>query len=311
MPELLVVATSAALDARDLVRALERAVGPGTRVHSASGLLAEGEPGEGLVVDGARARGATVLVLAPGGPDLANHALLTVAAARAAGLPVPAVVVAGPGGAAQRETLRAHGMTEVVELPDPQSPMGKVADWPLAAWLAAEPAVASAAGVALTPYGGWEPRPTPDPRAAGREAIAEALLEIIRAEGPVLAARAYGLLNKASGGKKLTSIVRAPIGAGAYRLRQQGTIQIDPAPAQDDEVLRVAGTPAVRVRELGPRTLDEVPLEEVAELMRRLRAAGAGELRRATLDAYGLRRMTTRADELLGLAEELSAQETA
>ncbi len=311
MPELLVVATSAALDARDLVRALERAVGEGTQVRAAPGLLAEGEPGEGLVVDGARARGATVLVLSPGGPDLANHALLTIAAAREAGLPVPAVVVAGPGGAAQRETLRAHAMTEVVELPDPQSPMGKVADWPLEAWLAAEPAVASAAGVALTPYGGWAPRPTPDPRTAGREAISEALLEIVRAEGPVLAARAYGLLNKAAGGKKLTSIVRAPISASAYRLRQQGAIAIVPAEAtlgQDDEVLRIAGSPAVRVRDLGPRTLDEVPLEEVAELMRRLREAGAGELRRAALDAYSLRRMTARAEELLGLAEELAAK---
>lgn len=309
MPELLVVATSAAVDARDLVRALERAVGPGTRVRAAPGLLAEGAPGEGLVIDAARARGATVLVLAPGGPDLASHALLTVAAARAAGLPVPAIVIAGPGGAAQRATLRAHAMTAVVELPDAQSPMGKVADWPLDEWLAAEPAVASAAGVALTPYGGWEPRPTPDPRTAGREAIAQALEEIVRAEGPVLAARAYGLLNKAAGGKKLTTIVRAPIGAGAYRLRQQGALEIVPAdatPGQDDEVLRLTGTPAVRVRELGPRTLDEVPLEELAELMRRLRAAGAGDLRRATLDAYGLRRMTTHADALLGRAEALA-----
>ncbi|CAA9498406.1 MAG: hypothetical protein AVDCRST_MAG53-2256 [uncultured Solirubrobacteraceae bacterium] len=312
MPELLVVATSAALDARDLVRALERAVGDRTRVRAAPGLLAEGEPGEGLVVDGARARGATVLVLAPGGPDLANHALLTVAAAREARLPVAAVVVAGPGGAAQRETLRAHAMTQVVELPDPQAPMGRVADWPLEEWLAAEPAIASSVGVALTPYGGWVPRPTPDPRTAGREAIGEALEEIVRAEGPVLAARAFGLLNKAAGGKKLTSMVRTPISAGAYRLRQQGAIEVVPAdatPGQGDEVLRISGSPAVRVRELGPRTLDEVPLEEIAELMRRLRAAGAGELRRATLDAYGLRRMTTRADELLGLAEELAAED--
>ena len=309
MPELLVVATSAALDARELVGALQRALGDAARVRSAPGLLAEGEPGEGLVVDGAVARGSTVLVLVPGGPDLASHALLTLAAARAAGLPVPAVVVAGPGGAAQRETLRAHAMTDVVELPDPATPMGKVAGWPLEEWLAAEPAVASAAGVALTPYGGWAPRRTPDPRSAGRDAIGAALEEIVRDEGPVLAARAYGLLNKAAGGKKLTAIVRAPISAGAYRLRQQGAIEIvsaDETPGQGDEVLRPAGSPRVRVRQLGPRPLDEVPLEEVAELMRRLRDAGAGDLRRATLDAYGLRRMTTRADELLGLAEELA-----
>ncbi|MBA2348800.1 MAG: hypothetical protein H0V81_10945, partial [Solirubrobacterales bacterium] len=57
MPELLVVATTAALDPRDLVRALDRATDASVRVRSAPGLLAEGDPGEGLVVDGARARG--------------------------------------------------------------------------------------------------------------------------------------------------------------------------------------------------------------------------------------------------------------
>lgn len=303
MPELLLVATTAALDARDLVRALDRATDGSVRVRSASGLLAVGDPGEGLVVEGARARGATVLVLAPGGPDLANHALLSVAAARDAGLPVPAVIVVGPGGADGRETLRAHAMTEVVELPDPQAPAASVEAWPVAAWLAAEPAVASAAGVALTPYGGWDPRPTPDPRGADREAIAEALLEIVAAEGPVLASRAYGLLNKAAGGKKLTSIVRPPLSGAAYRLRQQGALTIEAG--HGEEVLRLTGSPAVRVRDLGSRTLDEVPLDELTELMARLREAGAGELRRATLDAYGLRRMTSHTEGLLGRAESL------
>lgn len=306
MPELLVVATTAALDSRDLVRALDRATAAAVRVRGAPGLLAEGEPGEGLVVDGARSRGATVLVLAPGGPDLANHALLSVAAARAAGLAVAAVLVAGPGGIAERGTLEAHGMVEVVELPDPQAPAEAVAAWPVAGWLAAEPTVASAAGVALTPYGGWEARPTPDPRSAGREQIGEALLEIVGAEGPVLASRAYGLLNKAAGGKKLTSIVRAPLSGAAYRLRQQGSLTISDQEGED--VLRVAGAQAVRVRELGPRTLDEVPLDELVELMHRLRTAGAEELPRATLEAYGLRRMTTHAEALLGRAETLLAE---
>jgi dethiobiotin synthetase len=130
VPELLVCATSAGVDARDLVRALERAAPAGTRVRGVTGWLAQGEPGEGLVADGAQQRGATVLVLAPGGPDLASHALLTEQAALARGLAVPAIIVAGPGGAAQRETLRAFATAVVVELPDPtprwaRSPTGR------------------------------------------------------------------------------------------------------------------------------------------------------------------------------------------
>ncbi|HEU4978221.1 MAG TPA: hypothetical protein VFT42_04960, partial [Solirubrobacteraceae bacterium] len=98
MPELLLVSTTAALDTRDLVRAIERAAPAGVTVRSAPGLMAPAGAGDGLVREAARSRGATAVVIAPGGPDLANHALLSVEAARGAGLAVAAVVVAGPGG---------------------------------------------------------------------------------------------------------------------------------------------------------------------------------------------------------------------
>jgi hypothetical protein len=78
---------------------------------------------------------------------------------------------------------------------------------------------------------------------------------------------------------------------------------------EGSEVLRPAGTPEVRVRELGPRALDEVPLREVAELMRRLRAAGATELPRAVLDAYGLVRMTAKAEDFLQQAMIVADEE--
>jgi hypothetical protein len=157
--------------------------------------------------------------------------------------------------------------------------------------------------VDLEPYTAWVPHPVPDPRRAGREAIGPVLLEIVHAEGPILADRAYRLYLKASGGKALTSIARAPLSGAAFRLRQAGAIEFD----DGAEVLRPTGTTAVRVREIGPRTLDEVPPEEVAALMRRLRTAGATELPRAVLDTYGLIRMTSKAEEYLQYAEGLAA----
>jgi hypothetical protein len=313
VPELLLVSTTQGFDSRDLVRALERHAPDGVTVRSAPGLLAPRRDGEGLVRDDARRRGATVVVVAPGGSDLASHVLLTVEGARSVGLPVAAVVIAGPGGADQRPVVREHaGAADVVELPDPLAPSGAVASWPLRDWAAAEPAPAGAApgDVALAPYSAWEPRDVPDPRAAGRGVIDPVLAEIVAAEGPILAARAYALYNKASGGKKLTTIARAPLSSAAYRLRMAGRIEIVPAeetPGQDDEILRVAGSPAVRVRELGPRPLDEVPLPEIAELMERLTMAGADDLKRAVLDAYGLVRMTAKADDYLERALELIA----
>jgi hypothetical protein len=156
--------------------------------------------------------------------------------------------------------------------------------------------------VDLEPYTVWTAHAVPDPRGAGREAIGPVLLEIVHAEGPILAERAYRLYVKASGGKALTSIARAPLSGATFRLRGAGAIEME----EGSEVLRPAGTPEVRVRELGTRALDEVPLREVAELMRRLRAAGATELPRAVLDAYGLVRMTAKAEDFLAQAEQVS-----
>jgi hypothetical protein len=314
VPELLLVATTAGLDARDLVRALERVAPEGLTIRAAPGLLAPERDAGALVRDGARTRGATVVVVAPAGPDLANHALLTVEAARAAGLPVAAVVVAGPGAGEQRELVGAHGGTDVVELPDPRAPSTAVAGWPLSRWAASEPVPAGAGPgeIALAPYASWEPRPVTDPRSAGRGVVDPVLLDIVAAEGPVLARRAYGLYNRAAGGRKLTSIARAPLSGAAYRLRMNGRIELVKAAdsPEDDDLLHLAGQPPVRVRELGPRALDDVPVAEIAELMRRLRAAGAeDDLRRAVLDRYGLVRMTTKAEEYLGRALALAEAE--
>ena len=160
----------------------------------------------------------------------------------------------------------------------------------------------SAVAVELDPYRAWEPRDLPDPRTAGRDVLMPVLLEIVEIEGPVLAGRAFGLYTRAAGGRKLTGAAKAPLTGSAWRLKIQERLEIAREGAvtiEDDDVLRPAGGRTVHVRELGPRTLEEVPLEEVAELMLRLREAGAGDLKRAVLDAYGLVRLTARADAYL------------
>jgi hypothetical protein len=140
-----------------------------------------------------------------------------------------------------------------------------------------------------------------------------ALAEIVAAEGPIRATRAYALYNRASGGRKLTNVARAPLSSAVYWLAREGKVVLTPEseiPWQGDDLLRLPDTPAVRVRELGPRTLEEVPLDEIAELIRRLRSqrglTDPAELKRAVLSRYGLVRLTTRADEYLTLAIDLA-----
>jgi hypothetical protein len=173
---------------------------------------------------------------------------------------------------------------------------------------------ATAAPVVLDPYGAWEPHVVGDPRSAPRPRIMEVLLEIVDAEGPMLASRAYSLYNRASGGRKLTAVAKAPLSSAVYWLAREGKVALtreEEIPWQAGDMVRMPDQPAVRVRELGPRGLDEVPLDEIAELIQRIRAnrgtSDAMGLKRAVLQTYGLVRLTSRADEYLGLAIDLAS----
>jgi hypothetical protein len=227
--------------------------------------------------------------------------------------------------AEERAALEAQAGVPVVTLPEHARNADElsqaIARWPLDEWLEPTPDAHAAEAmeqrqeVVLDPYPAWDPHEVGDPRTTPRPRIMEALAEIVAAEGPLTASRAYSLYNKASGGRKLTSAARAPLSSALYWLAREGKIALvreADVPWQGDDVARMPDHPEVRVRELGPRELIEVPLDEIAELMRRLRAAhGVGDptgLKRAVLNAYGLVRLTARADEYLGLALDLAGE---
>ena len=309
-------------DPADLVARAQAHSGGGFLVASApGGLLAPLTP-RYAVRDLARDLGLPLVLCAQAGPGVVNDVRLSLAAARSAGLAVAAVVLTGwpdPPNRIQldeQELLAELAGVEVLVHPTQR-------EWPVQEWADAVPAAPAASPAAeaadapepltLDPYETWRPRNVGDPRGTPRPQIMAALLEIVAAEGPVTASRAYSIYNKASGGKKLTSVARAPLSSSAYWLAKEEKLHItreSEIPWQGDDVLRLPDTPEVRVRELGPRTLEEVPLDEIAELIRRLRASqgveGDAETKRAVLKTYGLKRLTTRADEYLGLALDLA-----
>ena len=261
--------------------------------------------------------GAPIVLAIRARDGLTGPARAAAEAVRTGGLPVAAIVLTGwpdpPSRVLIDERVILHETTglPVLTLSDGERP-----DWPVEDWREAEPVpgVGAAAGVkpqrvALDPYRAWDGQAPGDPRSAPRPRIMEALLEIVGTEGPMLASRAYALYNKAAGGKKLTAVARAPLSNSIYHLAREGEIALtraDEVPWQGDDVVALPDAPPVVVRELGPRELIEVPLDEIAELMRRLQTAGhTGDLKRAVLDTYGLIRMTSRAEQYLTTAQEL------
>ena len=181
------------------------------------------------------------------------------------------------------------------------------------------------------PYATWQGGGLPDPRTAPVAQVVAHLLEIVGAEGPITADRAYRLYIRGAGSSKVTQRARAPMdqALGRLTLRRQVEVEEFDNAGEVQQVLRLAGTQPVVVRELGERSLYEVPLNEIAELMGHKRRemlgrAGAGEqpahavagviqqaalrraspdrLKRAVLDAYGLIRMTQAAEQYLDAA---------
>ena len=180
------------------------------------------------------------------------------------------------------------------------------------------------------PYEAWQGGGLPDPRTAPVAQVVAHLLEIVTAEGPITADRAYRLYIRGAGSSKVTQRARAPMEQALGRLTLRRQVEVDGLDnaGEVQQVLRLADTPAVAVRELGERTLYEVPLNEIAALMdgirteltggvgpghpahavagviqqAALRRASPDRLKRAVLDAYGLIRMTQAAEQYLDAA---------
>ena len=302
------------IDPPELVAAVGAAAEAGVPVvvSAAGGLLAPLTP-RYAVRDLARDIGLPVVLAVPAGAGAVNLARLSLESARAAGLKVAAAVLTGwpdPPGRVLLDERRLLG--EMAGAPvavlDGDAPAWPVRDW-LEPAPAAEAAAPSGGDVVLDRYEAWRPEPLGDPRATPRPRIMDAMHAIVAVEGPMTATRACAVYNRAAGGRKLTTAARTPLASALYWLAREGRIELtsrDDAPWQDDDVVRTPDTPAVHVRELGPRALEDVPLDEIAELMRRLRTAqritGDERLKRAVLNRYGLVRLTTRTDEYLGLA---------
>lgn len=307
--------TGTELQPARLVDAVRERAGEAAVVTVAGGLLAPITQ-RYAVRDLALDLGLPMVLALPAGPDAVNLGRLTLEAARGAGLAVAAILLTGWPDAPDRVLLDERQLLEaltgvaVVALPSAGDRDLAARAWPVGDWLDAAPAACDANArmpvkLVLEPYEEWHARPLGDPRSTPRPTIMQMLFEIVAVEGPIRASRAYGLYNRAAGGKKLTSAARAPLASAAYWLSRERKIVLTPRediPWQDDDLLRAPDTSVLRVRELGPRTLEEVPLDEIAELMRRLGLSDDAALKRAVLSAYGLVRLTARADEYLALA---------
>lgn len=166
----------------------------------------------------------------------------------------------------------------------------------------------------LKEYTAWTGDGFPDPRTADRSRVAEHLLSIVEVEGPITSDRAFKLYIKAAGYSRVTRQARGPLNKALYHLGDRVVFDElnNPETNWRQRVIRRPGTPEVILRELGERDLYEVPLNEIAAVMLSRKSernsSTRQELMRYVLDAYGLSRLTRRAENYLQAAFELMSE---
>ena len=132
--------------------------------------------------------------------------------------------------------------------------------------------------VELAPYPEWRSH-APDPRSATLDEVAEALLGIVNVEGPVLESRAYQAYIRASGAQRLGPQIRRILNRALAKLEREKHVIVERVSRESgyrNALLRTPETDQVRMREIGPRAFDEVPLSEISALVRRVRSANPG-----------------------------------
>lgn len=151
----------------------------------------------------------------------------------------------------------------------------------------------------LQAYRNWQPRRMPDPRSAHINELVKGLTEIIETEGPILCLRAYQLFARASDVMRIRSATRTRFNQAIQRGVEAGAFELSDGYGtqyQMNRFVRLKGTPSVVVRELGTRSIHDVPPDEVAAVIRSVKSQTVGLSREAlirrVLELYGLSRAT-------------------
>ena len=146
----------------------------------------------------------------------------------------------------------------------------------------------------------------PDPRTATQVELTTLLAKVAEREGPVVAIRAYRLINRASGSQRLTAPARRALNrACAAAVRIGHVVAANPLnrEGQAQLVLRSPESPEVILRERGPRELDELPPDEVVTMLRSIHEAigpvDVVVLKRQALERLGWVRLTRNVSEFL------------
>lgn len=140
-----------------------------------------------------------------------------------------------------------------------------------------------------------------DPRAVSVDTVAEGLCRIIEVEGPMVAKRAYDIYLRGCGIKRMGHELKSTMNKALANTVRQGRVISEEETGKRGllfSVVRIKGSPSIKLRSRGPRTFEEIPPSELQTVARHLAErrnleSGSDEHLRAVLECFDLKRLTT------------------
>lgn len=162
----------------------------------------------------------------------------------------------------------------------------------------------NASEVVAEPYQKWRPRPLGDLGQVTVQELKALIVEGVAVEGPVVAMRLYALIREASSTRRLGRGLKAKLDQAvriAERRREIHSEHEHPGRRNELKVLRLRGSPPVRVRQRGDRDFLDIPPSELAKVMRVKSSPGRSKegLFRIVVNEYEVDRLTAQRRRLL------------
>jgi len=163
------------------------------------------------------------------------------------------------------------------------------------------------AGLPFDDYMEYSGPPWNDPRGVSTSAISEGIVRIVEAEGPVIAKRVYDIYLRGCGIRRMGHELKSTMNKALAHALRQGCLASENEVAESGllfSVVRVNGSPPIKLRTRGPRSLEEIPPSELQVVAKYLVerhgfSSGSDEHLRAILECFDLKRLTTQVGKTL------------
>jgi hypothetical protein len=149
---------------------------------------------------------------------------------------------------------------------------------------------------------------------ASRRDLIDGLVRLVEVEGPVLGSRLHTAYVRSSGSVRVTKLVAGELDKAIARAVREGRLLEDDPLGESGakpRTYRLPDQPEVRMRQLGPRSFEEVPPGELAALLDHVAErdgnTGGEALQRAVLEVLGLKRLTDNVENRFAAVQVLRA----